>query len=263
MTVYLDGVFVLNYLFDFILLNSVNYILRRNVKLLRIVLGSLVGSTTIFILFFNINNIVLFIIKIFISILMILISFNYRDFNYFKKNIIYFYLVSMLLGGSIYFLKSQLSYSNKGLVFYDNGLGISYGIVLLISILLYFKYVKGFKLLKNHYSNYFKCNIFVDDNKVISLNGFLDTGNKLVDPYSNKSIILVNRKMVSDINIRSPIYVPFNSLNNHGLLMCFKVNKIVIDGKENDNFLVGISDNDFFIDGIDCILNNKLMEGLR
>jgi hypothetical protein len=84
-----------------------------------------------------------------------------------------------------------------------------------------------------------------------------------MDPYSNKNIILVNKDVLGDIRIRSPIYVPYNSLNNHGLLTCFKVKKIVIEGKESDDFLVGISDEKMYIDGIDCILNTRLMEGLR
>jgi len=46
-------------------------------------------------------------------------------------------------------------------------------------------------------------------------------------------------------------------------LECFKVKKIVIDGKESSDFLVGISEEQMFIDGIDCILNTRLMEGLK
>ena len=59
------------------------------------------------------------------------------------------------------------------------------------------------------------------------------------------------------------MYVPYHSLNNQGLLKCYKARRIEIDGKSYDKFLVGISDENFFIDGINCIINNKIMEGLR
>ena len=46
------------------------------------------------------------------------------------------------------------------------------------------------------------------------------------------------------------------ALNGY-LLVMYQLNKCFY------NFLVGISDNDFFIDGINCIINNNVMEGLK
>jgi hypothetical protein len=152
--------------------------------------------------------------------------------------------------------------SDDGLVSVGSN-GIRYLVVVLISVVFMYWYLFRFKELRNNYSSYYSCFLYIDDDNTLKLSGFLDTGNKLKDPYSNKNIILVNKEVLGNINIRSPIYVPYNSLNNHGLLTCFKVKKIVINGKENDDFLVGISNEKMYIDGIDCILNTKLMEGLR
>ena len=262
MKIYIDAVLFINFIFDLILLISVNFILRRNKKIYRLMLGSLFGSITMLMLFIRMNILVTLLFKFCVSLIMLLITFGYQDFKYFRKNIIYFYLVSMLLGGGIYFLKGQFSYSNNGLVARDNGLRVSYLIVIGISLIIYFKYMLSFKDLKNNYSNYYRCLIYIH-NKVIEVNAFLDTGNKLNDPYSNKSIILITKDKLKDINIRSPIYVPYNSLNNEGILECIKADKIVIDGKESKDFLVGISNKNFFMDGIDCIINNRIMEGLK
>ncbi len=263
MKVYLDVVVIINFIFDLILLMSVNYILKRNVKLSRLLISCLVGSVTLFVLIFKMNNIVMLIYKFGVSIIMLIVAFGYRDFNYFKKNLLYFYLVSMLMGGGIYFLNSQFSYTNKGLVFNNSGLKVSYTIILVISLVIYFKYMVSFKYLKNNYSNYYKCKLYFDDEHFVVVNAFLDTGNKLVDPYSNKSIVLIDGKKVKNMNIKTPIYVPYNSLNNHGLLKCYKALKLEIDGKMFDKFLVGISEKNFFLDGIDCIINSQVMEGLK
>jgi len=193
---------------------------------------------------------------------MLIITFGYKSIQYTKKNFIYFYLVSMLLGGAIYYLKNQFSYTNNGLVFNHHPLRISYVIVILIGLLIYNKYLKYFKELKTNYSNYYKCEIFIENNH-LTLTAFLDTGNKLKDPYSNKNIILLDKNKLLNINITKPIYIPYNSLNNHGLLECYKAEKLIIDGKENKNFLIGISNENFFIDGIDCIINSKIMEELK
>lgn len=263
MKIYLDVVIGVNYIFDLILLFSVNYILRRNASLKRMLLGALIGSITLIILFLRLNMLCLMIYKFIVAILMLIVSFGYKDFNYLKKNIIYFYLVSMLMGGGIYFLNSQFSYTNNGLLFNGNDLKVSYGIIVILAIGLFFKYMLSFKELKNNYSNYYKCKIYFDDNNYVLVNAYLDTGNKLKDPYSDKSIILLDKNKVKDMKMNKPIYVPYNSLNNHGLLTCFKALKLEIDGQVCDKFLIGISERKFFMDGIDCIINSNVMEGLR
>lgn len=263
MSVYIDLVFVLNFFIDFLLLTSVNYILRRNKKWIRFIIGALFGSVTMVILFIPINNIFLLLLKILISIIMIIISFGYNDLKYTFKNILYFYLVSMLLGGGIEFLRNQFMYSNNGLVFIDNGLGFSYVIVFILGIFIFIKYMKSFVELKINYSNYYRCKIYSDSNSFIFVNAFLDTGNKLKDPYTNKSIILVDKSKIVDLNVRSPVYIPYNSLNSHGLLTCYKGFKLEIDGLYFDKFLIGVSDEYFYMDGIDCILNSSILEGLK
>ena len=95
------------------------------------------------------------------------------------------------------------------------------------------------------------------------LNAFLDTGNKLVEPYSKKSIVLVDYDKIKNFELDKPIFVPYSSLNNHGLLTCYKGLKLELNGKVFDKFFVGVSDEKFYIDGIDCILNCKVMEGLE
>ena len=255
MSVYIDLVILLNFLFDCILLISVSYGLRRECSSLRIFFSSLFGEVTIFALFIDMNIYLFFVFKVLVSVLMILICFGYKDIRYFGKNITYFYLVSMLLGGSIEFLMNQFSYNGDA--------SISYLVIIILSLFLFVKYIKSFVLLKNNYSYYYKCRIFFDNNKSKVFNAFLDTGNKLKVPYLDKSIVLVDKDKVVDIGMKNPIYVPFSSLNNRGLLECYKCLKLEMDGKYFDKFLIGVSDEKFFIDGIDCIINNCVMEGLR
>lgn len=248
MKIYVDLIFLINYLFDFILLWSVSYILRRNVDWKKIILGAFFGSLSFIFIFISINNMWLFIFKFFLACLMILVSFGYKSFDYFIKNVIYLYLVSMVMGGGIYFLKGNLN--------------ISYILILFISLLIYFGYMLCFKNMAIHYANTYKCELFYDDKMVGALNAFLDTGNKLKDPYSNKSIILVRKNVINCDNKRV-VYVPYNTLNNHGLLKCLSGYRIMIDKKESDNFLVGLSENELLGDGIDCVISTKLLEGLR
>ena len=82
-------------------------ILKINTSIIRIYLGSLIGSLSTFLLFIKINSISLFLIKIIISTLMILISFKKNNF---LTNIFYFYLISILIGGVIYLIDLKSNY---------------------------------------------------------------------------------------------------------------------------------------------------------
>ncbi len=228
----------------------------------RLVLGSLLGGISIIALFIPFNTYTLFLFKVFISICMLLVSFGYKDLRYFLKNFIHLYLVSMLLGGFMYFLNIELSYKNDGLIFFHKGLSINIiGMFILGPLILIF-YFKENKNLKLNYNNYYTCELFLTKQHKITINAFLDTGNKLKDPYSGKSIILLNKELF-DESKKNAIYVPFNTLNSHGLLRCYKVDKLVIENRIVRNFLVGISDKKIKLDGIDCIINLNILEEIK
>ena len=94
MKIYLDIVLLINFGFDFLLLLSVSLILRRNIKLYKLMIGAFIGSISILTLFMKINSLELFVIKIIISILMCISTFNYKNLKYTIKNIIFLYISS-------------------------------------------------------------------------------------------------------------------------------------------------------------------------
>lgn len=264
MTIYLDLVLFLNFAFDFILLLAVNIVLKRNVKLRRILLGSLIGSISILFLFIKLNSLTLFLLKVIVSTLMSLITFRFRTMKYTFNNLMYLYMISTILGGFLYLLNIEFSYKQDGLVFYFKGLSVNFIALLLIAPLIIIIYIKQTKKLKNNYSCYYSVEIVFKNNQSVILNGFLDTGNKLKDPITNKGIILINKDVIKGkYNIRSPMYVPCNTINTHSLLTCFKPKHIIIQDKVYTNYLIGLSDNLISIDGVDCLLNYKLMEELK
>jgi len=139
MKIYLDLVFVLNFFFDFLILFGVKQILKENVSLKRLLFGAFFGSLTIFFLFIPFNNITLFICKIIMSILIIFITFGKRNFF---KNLLYFYLVSVILGGSLYLFAISFTYKNKGIIFFDSGLKINFIVILIVSPIIIYLYIK-------------------------------------------------------------------------------------------------------------------------
>lgn len=250
MTIYIDLVLILNFIIDFLLLISVDLLLKRHTKIKKIIIASLLGSISTIMLFYIHNNYLLLFYKFIISILMIIIAFKYNSFNYFKENLFWLYIISIILGGSIYLLNDQITLSNKGIVFSANGLKINALLLLIVGPIIIYKYIKAQKKYYMNYSNYYDVIIYYNDIKV-SGTGFLDTGNKLVDPYFKKPIILVNSSLIKE-DVKT-FLVPYDSLNNHNLLKVFKPKYIMINNTKKKNLLVGLSDVE--VNGVKIILN--------
>ena len=239
MKIYLDLYFLINYILDISILIGTSKLLKRYVKFYRYLLGGLIGNFSIIVLFINLSNIELFIFKLFISLLMIIITFG---FNNIFSNLFYFYIISIILGGFFY------------LIGFDN-YSYNFIIITLISPFIIYIFIKDFLNNKRVSNNKYLVSIEYN-NYSINTYGYIDTGNSLKDPYSNKSIILID----SNINIDKPIIVPFIALNNKGIIKCFKPDKLFINNREYSNYLVGVSNNKLNLYGSNCILPNSLLE---
>lgn len=259
MKIYLDLILLLNFGFDFILLISVSLILRRNVKTYKLLLGAFIGSISILTLFIKINSVELFFIKIIISILMCLISFGYKNLKYTTKNIIFLYISSIILGGALYLLNIEMTYKNQGIIFYKNKMSINFIILIITSPIIIYIYTKECKNLKTNYSNYHKIEIKIKDN-TIKCNGFIDTGNKLKDPYKKRPIILMNNNYLKNQDINK-IMVPAHTIIGTQLIECTKIKELKIDGKKiKKEVLLGFINKKIKIDGVDCLLNYEIWE---
>ena len=262
MRVYVDLILILNFIIDFLILITISIILRRNAKLKRILLSTLVGTLSILVLFFNMNNFVLLIFKLALSILLVLIAFGYKDIKYFFNNILYFYTTSILLGGFLYYLNIQIGYKKIGLTFINNNIKLNFFVIVIFSPFILYIYIRQIKELKLFYSNRKKVNVYLDNDKVIELNGYVDTGNTLIEPYSGKYVIIAHNKKIDDYSkINNYILVPYKTLNHEGIIKCIIPKCVYIDGIGLQyNVVIGISTSKIKMDGIDCLLN-ILMEG--
>lgn len=248
MTVYIDLVCIINFIYDFLILLTVSFTLKRNRKIYNYILSSLIGVLSIFLLFLKINNIVLFLLKILISVIMIIVAFGYKSIKYTISNIIYFYMTSIVLAGFLYLIKENNSNFN-----------LNYIVLLIIGPIILFIYYKSNKRLKNTYSDYYKIKI-VFDKIEYNLVSFYDNGNNLKDPVSRKSIIIVgNNRLEKIYNIRSPVYVPVITVKGTHLMKCFKPSYIILNDKKIYNYLIGESSIKFS-DGVECLLNKSLKE---
>ena len=197
-------------------------------------------------LFTSINKLLLELITI---ILMITITFKYKNIRYFLTNILYTYILSILLGGLIYLFNSKVTLNTY----------LNYLVIIVLSIEVMTLYIKENKKIKNTYNNYYKVDIYFKDKDKISLIGFLDTGNNLYDPYKKRPIILVDKKYQKEDRF---ILVPYHTISGDGLLKCIKPEKIYIEKiGYKTNLLVTFSSSPSTINGAEVLLHKDLMKG--
>ena len=242
MKVYFEEVILLNFLLDFMILYGTKRILKISKSIFRIVLSSILGSFSTFLVFFSFSFFELLILKFFISFCLILISFGFSNI---LRNIFYFYMISVLLGGcfSLFDFSSSLLFTHLILL-----IGCFFLIFLLIREALSYR-VK--------ISSCYEV-VIVYRKKKYFLEGMIDTGNQLKSPYNGESILLTNLS----INTQDFLYIPYKALNTTGIIPCFRPDKVVINDREFSNCLVGLARDKFSLSGVNCILPNQFKEEL-
>lgn len=250
--VYIDLLVIEDLIYNYVILLGVSLLLTRITNLRKIFLSSVIGTIPLIFLFLNISNILNFLISFIFSIIMSIIAFSYKDIIYTIKNVFYMYTTSIFIAGA-------LNLINVNLLPQIDSYILNIIILITLSPIITLIYIKSISKFKTNYSNYYKVDIYLSVSEKITVSAFLDTGNKLIDPYKHRPIILLKKSLVN-IENKKILLVPYNTVNNSDLLKCIVPKKIFIYNiGYRTNFLVGLMD-EVNIEGVDCILNQQLLE---
>ncbi len=278
MNIYIDILFLQNFAMNFIILYTVKLIIKVKHKILRIALSSTIGSlSTIIYYFIMVEWYYNFLIKIIVSIVMLYIAFSPKNPKEMIKNIMFFYLISFTFGGaalSIIYITNyeKINIKNGILIGKYTILTIFLGVLVALIIIYY-----SFKLLKKKISKKdLNCNIqIIINNKNVNVKAFIDTGNFLKEPITNLPVIVVEKKILSQIvskeilnntekilggdleviseNVKNEYMsklkvIPFSSLGKeNGMLLGIKADKVIVEKDEMvidlDKVIIGICNN--------------------
>lgn len=201
MVVYMDIVWLLNFIVDGMLILLTAFILKRKWKWYRVCLGALLGSSMVLFAVSSISEIMNDpLIKILFSIGMILVSFGFIKGILFIKTLLVFYFSTFMVGGGIvglhYLFQSSVMYTNGVLITMSNGFGdpISWIFVCVcLPVIIYFskKQVEEVEVRKIHFDELVNVEIKID-NKIMIIRGLIDSGNSLCDPLTQVPIMIVD-----------------------------------------------------------------------
>ncbi len=268
LNVYVDVLFIINFICDYILLSVTSFFLKRRVRTGRLITGAAVGALYAALVFFMpMTSVLLLPLSLAISLLMLLITFGAKRISLFFKNIAVFYLVSFVISGAGFALLS-LANQRFGINFFMSA-GIVYADInayqLLISFIcavLVLHFACGY-IRKLRIKSHFIYNVTIQKNgKEVTDTALLDTGNFLKEPLSQKSVLIAEWETVSKLFPQNTLsecvaenpteftYIPCRTVSGRGGLFAFVPDAVSADGTPYpEAFYVGISEKSLDKDG--------------
>lgn len=204
--IYVDEMFLENFIMNYLIIYMTSYFSKLKVCWYKMAIGAGVGA--LYVIFSYILNITVYqniICKFILALFIVSVSFYPRDVKEFVKSISIFYLITFVIGGASFSFAYLLNIKNS---IYDGVLYIEEFPLqmLVISAFVVFILLKIITiLLKNKIR--FESIIFpieiCANNKKILIDAFLDTGNNVKEPYTNKEVIFAELESIKSL-------VPYN-----------------------------------------------------
>lgn len=185
MTIYLDYVFIENFLIDCVILKETSYIARKNITTKRTIISSVIASLyVVLMMYLKIEKLNYLICKLLLVIIMIYISFEPKRIDEYIKLIALFFLISIINVGTLIVITNLLKLKNTN--------GILKIIIYLASLFLSKLCMKDmWKIYKRRIKDddlIYEVNIRLNNKKYI-YKAFLDTGNNVYSYTYNVPVI--------------------------------------------------------------------------
>lgn len=255
---------------NFIIIYATSIILKKDLKILRITIGSVIGAT--YACIYYISNLEIYsniILKIILSLVIVYISFNSKTVKSFLKELLIFYLTSFTFGGVTFAL---LYFISPGDILFQNGVLVGIyplKMILIGGLIGFIIIISSFKSIKNKIAKKdMACILIIKfGDKKIKVKAIIDTGNFLKEPLTGKPVVIVEKGILENVisgdildNLENIIsgkkcidneyiskikLIPFTALGTEsGLLLGIKPDEFCINYQEkiieNDNVIIGI-----------------------
>ncbi|UOF89164.1 sigma-E processing peptidase SpoIIGA [Fodinisporobacter ferrooxydans] len=209
MVVYLDLVFLVNFILDLFLIWMTGIVLRQRLRLWRGIVSAIIGTAYTFVIFFPQMHVFMSIsAKFLLSVVMIVCAFGWYGPLECLKRLLSFYLVSCMLGGAAYaiaFLVGTQETAKAGLVFLSGSHVLTANIIMVALIIapvfvwLCWKKVWVYmQQIRRQEGELWSVQISVCG-KEMTCTGLLDTGNGLLDPISKQPVTVVTLSALKPI----------------------------------------------------------------
>ena len=223
---YIDVYIVTNFFFDYLTLFLIREVRRKQTKKGRMAVMALLGVLSVAASMLLLKNAGIYkiLVHLLINPLMFYFCFQQKSIREFLTDYAAGYLIMLLLGGSVEWLCRLLGQRNL----FGWVMGGIAGVVTIFLLL--------FQDRKEEEKIY---DIRVcHKGKEVSTKGFFDTGNLLMDPYSNLPVSLIEKNTLEMLTGEEPVlyrYIPFVSLGEeHGMVQAVILDSLYIKKEKKE-----------------------------
>lgn len=291
--VYIDVLFTINFIINFLLLLATSRIAKIQSHILRIIMGASCGAVyAVFMFFPQVKIFYTVASKIAVSFILVAITFSIKKFRHFLKTVCIFYATSFIFGGVclgiFYFTGAGRGSIISNGIFYFN---LPWRILIFSSFFAYVIIRVLWKIRKSDRLREFKqIDVFLNG-KNVSLIALVDTGNMLKDPLTQTPVVVADFNRIQSIfsedfrRVYTKMHdcpeniilnneggdmisrlriIPFSSLGaTQGLLLGFKPDFVEIDKRVAENIIIGISNSALSRNkDYDALINPEILTAL-
>lgn len=233
MTIYVDVLFVLNFFITYLLLMLTKSLIKTMAKTYRMLLGAFIGGLYSLIIFAPSLGVFSTVFgKLLVSFIIVPAAFGFKRLTVFLKTIVCFYFSNLIFLGVI--LAIWLTAKPGGILINNDTVYFDIPAVALLMLALA-AYVISILIIKLYNYTISKKEIYsltiIKGESEQHLFAFLDSGNKLTEPFSNYPVIIVDE---SKVNFKTERLIPYNTVGGEGVLKAFKPDRVIIsNGKKS------------------------------
>lgn len=216
MVIYIDAIFIENFILDFIILYATSLLLKSKTKILKLIIASAFGALSAIAYYFISKNIFcVIVLNVFSAIIIVYVAFGFTKLKDFFNKILMFYLTTFIFGGA--------SSAFINIIFLNNNIKNKYSIwfifIIFIIVLFIINMISKIKKLKIN-KNDLLCNITIYINgHSVKTKAMMDTGNLLKDPITNVPVIVLEHEVLKNV-------IPKAILNNINEILGGDLHKI-------------------------------------
>lgn len=236
MEVYVEYVIIDNLIINYLLLKVSIYLARIKSSNLKLIISSVVGTAVAVIMpLIKMPNLALIFIKILLGVSMVLITLIGESISKFPQVFGFFIMFTALCGGVIImiFYFAGVDYKIYFSLNYNSfiPIGITILIIFVISRLT-IKWVVSLFKLRDVRPFIRKCVVISNGKKVVT-NGFIDSGNRLIDVDSGLPIIVASASLSTKLEksgvFKNPIKsITFSTVSGNSRGAVFLVDKLMV-----------------------------------
>ncbi|MGL4820755.1 MAG: sigma-E processing peptidase SpoIIGA [Bacilli bacterium] len=237
MVVYWDVVTVLNVLFDGLLLFTTACLLQKKVHVMRLVLASVVGGGYVtLLLLFPVDVFDNYIVRLCILLLMVRIAFVYQGIRTYMQQVFLMLVVTLFAGGSLTalhyaLLSSDSSFAQMIILLHTEGMpgALNWLYVLIgypIALFFYVRSQRTWRAFITREAQVVEITI-VHESLSHTVRGFVDTGNVVKDPFSQKSVMFMKEQTLVHI-YGEPFVYALQQLKMDDVLQAYAGSIVVI-----------------------------------